>query len=94
VNVGDEPQKSGVARADADAFIDACQARFGAALARLMCIPPLAADPAPHFAWLAGCAARHGLAIVSMGMSADYESAIAHGATHVRVGTAIFGSRG
>jgi pyridoxal phosphate enzyme (YggS family) len=94
VNVGDEPQKSGIARADADAFIDACQARFGAALAGLMCIPPLAADPAPHFAWLAGCAARHGLAIVSMGMSADYESAIAHGATHVRVGTAIFGSRG
>jgi pyridoxal phosphate enzyme (YggS family) len=93
VNVGDEPQKSGVARADADAFIDACQARFGAALAGLMCIPPLDADPAPHFAWLAGCAARHGLAVVSMGMSADYESAIAHGATHVRVGTAIFGSR-
>jgi len=94
VNVGDEPQKSGIARADADAFIDACQARFGAALAGLMCIPPLAGDPAPHFAWLAGCAARHGLAVVSMGMSADYESAIAHGATHVRVGTAIFGSRG
>jgi len=94
VNVGDEPQKSGIARADADAFIDACQARFGAALAGLMCIPPLEADPAPHFAWLAGCAARHGLAVVSMGMSADYESAIAHGATHVRVGTAIFGSRG
>jgi pyridoxal phosphate enzyme (YggS family) len=93
VNVGDEPQKSGVARADADAFIDACQARFGAALAGLMCIPPLDSDPAPHFAWLAGCAARHGLAVVSMGMSADYESAIAHGATHVRVGTAIFGSR-
>ena len=94
VNVGDEPQKSGVPREGADAFIDACQARFGAALAGLMCIPPLEADPAPHFAWLAGCAARHGLAIVSMGMSADYESAIAHGATHVRVGTAIFGSRG
>jgi len=94
VNVGDEPQKSGIPRAGADAFIEACMARFGAALTGLMCIPPLGPDPAPHFAWLAACAARHGLAIVSMGMSADYETAIAHGATHVRVGTAIFGSRG
>jgi hypothetical protein len=94
VNVGDEPQKSGIPRAAADAFIDACKARFGAALAGLMCIPPLESDPGRHFAWLADRVARHGLAIVSMGMSADYESAIAHGATHVRVGTAIFGSRG
>jgi hypothetical protein len=94
VNVGDEPQKSGIPREDADAFIDACKARFGAALAGLMGIPPLESDPAPHFAWLAERAARHGLALVSMGMSADYETAIAHGATHVRVGTAIFGSRG
>ena len=93
VNVGDEAQKSGIPRDAADAFIDACKARFGAALAGLMCIPPLESDPTPHFAWLADRAARHGLAIVSMGMSADYESAIAHGATHVRVGTAIFGSR-
>jgi uncharacterized pyridoxal phosphate-containing UPF0001 family protein len=58
-----------------------------------MCIPPLEADPSPHFAWLADRAARHGLAIVSMGMSADYEAAITLGATHVRIGTAIFGSR-
>jgi hypothetical protein len=93
VNVGDEPQKSGVARADADAFIDACRRRFGAALAGLMCIPPIDADPRPHFAWLAERAARHGLGIVSMGMSADYETAIACGATHVRIGTAIFGAR-
>jgi hypothetical protein len=93
VNVGDEAQKSGIPRAEADAFIAACQARFGTALAGLMCIPPAEADPAPHFAWLAGCAARHGLKVVSMGMSADFETAIAHGATHVRVGTAIFGSR-
>ncbi len=62
VNVGDEPQKAGVSRAEADAFIRACRARFGAALRGLMCIPPAAADPAPHFAWLAACAAAHGLA--------------------------------
>ncbi len=94
VNVGDEAQKSGIPRGEADAFIVACKARFGAALAGLMCIPPLESDPAPHFAWLADRAARHGLPVVSMGMSADFETAIAHGATHVRVGTAIFGSRG
>jgi len=93
VNVGDEPQKSGVGRAEADAFIDACRQRFGAALVGLMCVPPLDADPEPHFAWLATCAARHGLTYLSMGMSADFERAIAHGATHVRVGTAIFGAR-
>ena len=93
VNVGNEAQKSGIPRAEADAFIAACQARFGAALTGLMCIPPAEADPAPHFAWLAACAARHGLETLSMGMSADYETAIAQGATHVRVGTAIFGSR-
>ena len=93
VNVGDEPQKSGVARADADAFIEACRGRFGAALTGLMCIPPIDADPRGHFTWLAERAARHGLGIVSMGMSADYEAAIACGATHVRIGTAIFGAR-
>lgn len=93
VNVGDEPQKSGIPRAEADAFILACQQRFGAALAGLMCIPPADADPAPHFAWLAARAATHGLGIVSMGMSGDFETAIAHGATHVRVGTSIFGTR-
>lgn len=93
VNVGDEPQKAGVPRAEADAFIRDCRARFGDALAGLMCIPPAEGDPAPHFAWLAACAAQHGLPVVSMGMSGDFESAIAHGATHVRVGSAIFGAR-
>lgn len=94
VNVGDEPQKAGVAPAAADDFIRACQDRFGRALMGLMCIPPAAQDPRPHFIWLADRAARHGLGILSMGMSADYEIAIACGATHVRVGTAIFGRRG
>jgi len=93
VNVGNEPQKSGVPRGAASDFVAACRERFGAALAGLMCIPPEAEDPAPHFAWLAELAARHRLAILSMGMSADFETAIAHGATHVRVGTAIFGPR-
>lgn len=93
VNTGNEAQKSGVAREDADSFIAACQRRFGAALAGLMCVPPLGENPAPHFAWLATCAARHGLATLSMGMSADFEAAIANGATLVRVGTAIFGHR-
>ncbi len=93
VNVGDEPQKAGVSRADADGFIADCKARFGAALQGLMTVPPAEGDPAPHFAWLADRAARHGLPVVSMGMSADFETAIAHGATWVRVGSAIFGGR-
>ena len=93
VNVGDELQKAGVPRAEADGFVASCRARFGAALAGLMCIPPAEGDPAPHFAWLAACAARHGLGTLSMGMSGDYQAAIAHGATHVRVGSAIFGAR-
>jgi PLP dependent protein len=93
VNVGDEPQKGGIARAEADAFIETCRKRFGDRLVGLMGIPPAEGDPAPHFAWLANCAARHGLAGLSMGMSADFEIAIAHGATRVRVGTAIFGHR-
>ena len=94
INVGDEEQKSGISRADADGFIDECKGRFGAALAGLMCIPPAEGDPAPHFAWLADRAAKHALPIVSMGMSGDFEIAVAHGATHVRVGSAIFGARG
>jgi hypothetical protein len=94
VNVGDEAQKSGVPKPLADDFIRACRDRFGAALCGLMCIPPVAGDPAPCFDWLAECAARHRLAVLSMGMSADYAVAIAHGATHVRIGTAIFGARG
>jgi pyridoxal phosphate enzyme (YggS family) len=93
VNTGDEPQKSGVARADADGFIDECKAQFGAALVGLMCVPPLACDPRPHFEWLAERAARHQLRVLSMGMSADFEIAIACGATLVRIGSAIFGQR-
>ncbi|HYZ62637.1 MAG TPA: YggS family pyridoxal phosphate-dependent enzyme, partial [Acetobacteraceae bacterium] len=93
VNVGDESQKAGVPRSEADHFIEACQLRFGAALAGLMCIPPAEGDPAPYFDYLAACAARHGLGVLSMGMSGDFETAIAHGATHVRIGTAIFGAR-
>jgi PLP dependent protein len=93
VNTGDEPQKSGVVRAEADAFIEACKARFGANLVGLMCVPPLDHDPRPHFEWLAERAARHGLSVLSMGMSADFEIAIACGATWVRVGSAIFGHR-
>jgi pyridoxal phosphate enzyme (YggS family) len=93
VNVGDEPQKSGIPTAEADDFIQQAKSRFGTALAGLMCIPPAEGDPAPHFDWLAERAARHHLSIVSMGMSGDFETAIAHGATHVRVGSAIFGHR-
>ena len=93
VNVGDEPQKSGVPRPEADAFIEACMERFGASLRGLMCVPPEDADPAPHFRWLAERGRRHGLPVLSMGMSADFETAIACGATHVRVGSAIFGRR-
>jgi len=93
VNTGGEAQKSGVPREAADAFIGDCKGRFGDGLLGLMCIPPHDEDPRPHFTWLADRAARHGLKVVSMGMSADYEIAIACGATLVRVGTAIFGGR-
>ena len=93
VNVGEEAQKAGIAPADADDFIKRCQDRFGTQLAGLMCIPPAGEDPSRYFAGLAEQAARHRLGIVSMGMSGDYEAAIRHGATHVRVGTAIFGTR-
>ncbi len=93
VNTGDEAQKSGISRGEADRFIEDCKARFGAQLVGLMCVPPLDADPRPHFEWLALCARRHGLAVLSMGMSADFETAIAYGATWVRVGSAVFGAR-
>ncbi|GBQ34881.1 YggS family pyridoxal phosphate-dependent enzyme [Gluconacetobacter azotocaptans] len=93
VNTGDEAQKSGVPREEADAFITACRRRFGAAVRGLMCIPPANQDPAAHFRYLAELGGRHGLAVLSMGMSADFEAAIAAGATHVRVGSAIFGHR-
>lgn len=93
VNIGQEPQKAGIAPAEADAFIAACRERWHLPLAGLMCIPPIDADPQPHFAALAVLARRHGLADLSMGMSADFERAISCGATRVRVGTAIFGAR-
>ena len=93
VNIGNEPQKAGVAPAAADEFIAACQTRWHLVPAGLMCIPPADADPAPHFITLAALARRNGLAELSMGMSADFALAVAHGATLVRVGTAIFGPR-
>jgi hypothetical protein len=92
VNTGEEPQKAGVIPADADAFIAECRA-LGLPLAGLMCIPPQDEEASPHFALLRGIAERNGLAGLSMGMSADYEAAVELGATHVRVGTAIFGAR-
>jgi pyridoxal phosphate enzyme (YggS family) len=93
VNTGTEASKAGVAPTEADAFIDACRERHGLTISGLMCIPPLGEPPAPHFKLLAKLAERNGLRLLSMGMSADYEEAIAHGATHIRVGTAIFGAR-
>jgi pyridoxal phosphate enzyme (YggS family) len=93
VNTGGEAQKSGIERDEADDFIVACRSRFGSSLLGLMCVPPQGEDPRPHFTWLADRSARHGLGVVSMGMSADFEAAIACGATWVRVGSAIFGSR-
>jgi pyridoxal phosphate enzyme (YggS family) len=93
VNIGDEPQKAGVATEDAEAFIRAARQRFGAALRGLMCIPPEGHDPLPFFHHLTSLADTHGLPVRSMGMSGDFEMAVAAGATHVRVGTAIFGAR-
>jgi hypothetical protein len=93
VNTGEEPQKSGVLPADADAFVAECRDRLGLPIAGLMCVPPLDEEPSPHFALLREIARRTGLDVLSMGMSADFETAIRFGATHVRVGTAIFGAR-
>ena len=93
VNTGDEPQKAGVARAEAADFLRACHEEHGLAVQGLMCIPPAEDDPRPHFAWLAELAAKHDLKTISMGMSGDFEVAIEEGATLVRVGTAIFGHR-
>jgi PLP dependent protein len=93
VNTGGEAQKSGVKPQDADAFIATCRDRYGLAVAGLMCIPPVDEAPAAHFALTAQIAKRNGLQLLSMGMSADFATAIAFGATHVRVGTAIFGAR-
>jgi PLP dependent protein len=93
VNTGEEAQKAGVLPAAADAFIVECRDRLGLPIEGLMCVPPLDEPPAPHFALLREIARRAGLEILSMGMSADFEEAIRFGATHVRVGTAIFGAR-
>ncbi len=93
VNVGDEAQKAGVARSEADGFIRSCRERFGGHLMGLMCIPPASVDPLPFFRYLASLASVHGLPELSMGMSDDCEAAVAAGATEVRIGTAIFGRR-
>ena len=93
VNTGEEDQKAGVLPADADAFIETCRDEHGLNIVGLMCIPPADDEPALHFALLREIARRHGLEKLSMGMSGDYEIAIEFGATHVRVGTAIFGDR-
>lgn len=94
VNTGAEPQKGGVLPEEADGFIRACREQYGLAVEGVMCIPPADEPPAPHFALLTTIARRNDLSVVSMGMSADYPIAIAMGATHVRVGSAIFGARG
>ena len=93
VNTGEEPQKGGVAPGEADAFIESCRTRHGLAIEGLMCVPPAEAPPSPHFGLLNRIAERNGLPLLSMGMSADFDAAIQMGATHVRVGTAIFGAR-
>jgi pyridoxal phosphate enzyme (YggS family) len=93
VNTGKEPQKAGVAPEDADAFIAQVRQTYALPLIGLMCIPPADEEPALHFGLLREIARRNGLAVLSMGMSADYETAIRFGATHVRLGTAIFGAR-
>lgn len=93
INTGAEAQKAGVLPQDADAFLDMCRDKYRLTISGLMCIPPLEDAPGPHFALTAKIARRNGLKLLSMGMSADFPAAIALGATHVRVGTAIFGSR-
>jgi pyridoxal phosphate enzyme (YggS family) len=93
INTGAEPQKAGVLPEDADAFLAACRDTYGLTMSGLMCIPPVDDAPGPHFALTAQIARRNGLTLLSMGMSADFASAIAMGATHVRVGSAIFGGR-
>ena len=93
LNTGEEPQKAGIAPDDADAFIASCREKYGLPISGLMCIPPVDEAPAPHFALTAKIAARNGLKSLSMGMSADFATAIQFGATHVRVGSAIFGKR-
>jgi PLP dependent protein len=93
INTGAETQKAGVLPQDADAFLAACRERYGLTVSGLMCIPPLDEAPGPHFALTAKIARRNGLKLLSIGMSADFATAIQLGATHVRVGSAIFGER-
>lgn len=93
VNIGNEPQKAGVLPGEADRFIETCRDTMKLPVIGLMCIPPVEEDPEPYFKQLAEMAARHGLPNLSMGMSADFEVAIRCGATHVRVGSALFGTR-
>jgi pyridoxal phosphate enzyme (YggS family) len=93
VNTGREPQKAGISPDDADAFLKTCREEYGLNISGLMCIPPVEEDPTPHFRLLAEIARRNGIAALSMGMSGDYAAAVACGATHVRVGSAIFGTR-
>jgi pyridoxal phosphate enzyme (YggS family) len=93
VNTGAEPQKAGVLPLEADRFIESCRQAYGLEISGLMCIPPVDDQASPHFALLNKIAARNGIAALSMGMSADFERAIQLGATHVRVGSAIFGER-
>ncbi|MBI2718583.1 MAG: YggS family pyridoxal phosphate-dependent enzyme [Rhizobiales bacterium] len=93
VNTGGEPQKAGVDPAGADFFLRQCREEFGLPIVGLMCIPPFDQDPLPHFGQLREIAQRNGLTKLSMGMSGDYATAISCGATHVRIGSAIFGHR-
>jgi pyridoxal phosphate enzyme (YggS family) len=93
INTGAEPQKAGVLPQDADAFLKACRETYGLSMSGLMCIPPLDEAPGPHFALTAKIVQRNGLKLLSMGMSADFAVAISLGATHVRIGSAIFGER-
>src|SRR5262245_15587652 len=93
INSGAEQQKAGVLPQDADAFLATCRDKYGLTISGLMCIPPLEEAPGPHFALTAKIAKRNGIKLLSMGMSADFSTAIALGATHIRVGSAIFGER-
>jgi PLP dependent protein len=93
LNTGEEPQKAGVAPGEADTFVASCRDDYGLEISGLMCIPPVNDAPGPHFALTAKIAARNGLQNLSMGMSADFATAIRFGATHIRVGSAIFGHR-
>jgi pyridoxal phosphate enzyme (YggS family) len=93
INTGGESQKAGVVPQDADAFLATCRDKFGLKISGLMCIPPVDEAAGPHFALTAKIAKRNGLKLLSMGMSADFATAIALGATHIRVGSAIFGER-